>query len=182
MSVGFWRVFAVVFIANTVFVALTALPAGRIAQRILPFRLITSGAVCFALSWLLLWQSRGASWPSVTLAIGAVVVMGLGEILLAPAVGPLVNQLSPDELRGRYNALNALILSVGTIIGPGLVALLYTGASAGPLFLVLTAGCLAAALLTSRRLAPERVRGGDQLPPGTALEPEPARSGPEHRV
>jgi MFS family permease len=173
---------AVVFIANTVFVALTALPAGRLAQRILPLRLITAGAICFALSWLLLWQSRGANWPSVALAIGAAVVMGLGEILLAPAVGPLVNQLSPDELRGRYNALNALILSVGTIIGPGLVALLNTGASAGPLFLVLTAGCLTAALLTSRRLAPERVRGGDQPRPVPPLEPEPARPGAEHRA
>jgi len=148
---------AVVFIANTIFVALAALPAGRLAHRIPPLRLITAGAVCFAVCWLLLWQSRDSSWPAVGIAIAAAVVMGLGEVLLAPAVGPLVNQLSPAELRGRYNALNALILSVGTIIGPGVVALLYSGASAGPLFVVLTGGCLAAALLTTRRLTPERV-------------------------
>lgn len=150
---------AVVFIANTVFVSLAALPAGRLAHRIPPLRLITSGAACFAASWLLLWQSRDSTWPSVGLAVAAAVVMGLGEVLLAPAVGPLVNQLAPAPLRGRYNALNAVVLSMGTIIGPGLVAALYTGATAGPLFAVLTGGCLIATLLTARPLAPKSLHG-----------------------
>jgi MFS family permease len=150
---------ALVYIANTVFVALAAWPAGKLADRFPPLRLITAGAVCFAVCWLLLWQSRGSGWPSVSIAAAATIVMGLGEVLLAPAVGPLVNQLSPPELRGRYNAVNALILSTGTILGPGVVVLLYTGSTAGPLFAVLTGGCLAAALLTTRRLAPERVAG-----------------------
>jgi MFS family permease len=156
---------ALVFVANTIFVALAALPAGRLGPRFSPVRLITAGAVCFATCWLLLWRSQGSGWPSVGIAISAVLVMGVGEVLLAPAVGPLVNQLSPPELRGRYNALSALILSVGTIIGPGVVAILYTGASAGPLFVVLTGGCLVAALLTSRRLTPARVGRGPILQP-----------------
>jgi MFS family permease len=147
-----------VFLANTLFVALAALPSGRLAYRFPPMRLITAGAACFAVSWLVLWQSRGSGWPSAGLAIVAAVVMGLGEVLLAPAVGPLVNQLSPAELRGRYNAVNALILSIGTVIGPVLVTVLYTGTAATGLFAVLTGGCLLAALLTSRRLTPERVR------------------------
>jgi MFS family permease len=150
---------ALVYIANTVFVALAAWPAGKLANRFSPLRLITAGAVCFAVCWLLLWQSRDSRWPSVSIAAAATIVMGLGEVLLAPAVGPLVNQLSPPELRGRYNAVNALILSTGTILGPGIVVLLYTGSSAGPLFAVLTGGCLAASLLTTRRLSPERVAG-----------------------
>ena len=148
---------AVVFIANTIFVALAALPAGKLAHRFRPLRLITAGAICFAVSWLILWQSRDSGWFSVSIAMTAAIIMGVGEVLLAPAVGPLVNELSPAELRGRYNALNALILSVGTIIGPGLVAVLYSGSTAGPLFVVLAGGCLTAALLTTRRLVPERV-------------------------
>jgi len=149
---------AVVFIANTGFVALAALPAGKLAPRFPQLVLITTGAACFAACWLLLWRSRGSGWPAVGLALGAVMVMGLGEVLLASSVGPLVNQLSPADLRGRYNALNALVLSLGSIIGPGLVAVLYTGSSATGLFVVLTCGCLTAVLLTTGRLAPERIR------------------------
>jgi MFS family permease len=150
---------ALVYLANTVFVALAAWPAGKLAGRFPPLRLITAGAACFAVSWLLLWQSRDSGWPSVSIAAAATIVMGLGEVLLAPAVGPLVNQLSPPELRGRYNAVNALILSTGTILGPGVVVLLYTGSTAGPLFAVLAGGCLAAASLTTRRLSPKRIAG-----------------------
>jgi MFS family permease len=147
---------ALVFIANTGFVALVALPAGRLGHRFSRPRLIAAGAACFAACWLLLWLARGSGWPSVSLAIASAIVMGLGEVLLAPSVGPLVNQLSPADLRGRYNAVNALILSVGSILGPGLVAILYTGSTATPLFAVLIGGCLAAALLATRPPYPVR--------------------------
>lgn len=56
----------------------------------------------------------------------------------------------------------ALPLSAGTIIGPGLVAVLYSGSTAGPLFVVLAGGCLAAAVLTQRlasAIRPERAPG-----------------------
>ena len=143
---------AVVFIANTVFVALVALPAGRLLDRFARQNLIIAGGLCFAACWLLLAQSRGSGWPSASFAVASAIVMGLGEVLLAPSVGPLVNELAPAELRGRYNAVNAVILSMGSIIGPALVAVLYTGSSASWLFGALIGGCLAAAVLTGRKL------------------------------
>ena len=149
---------ALVFAANTVFVALAALPAGRLAHRVPRLTLITLGATCFALSWLLLSSSRDAGAAAIGFAVGAALAMGLGEVLLAPSVGPLVNELSPAELRGRYNALNAVLLSTGSVVGPVLVAVLYPGTDAGTLFVVLVTGCLCAAGLTVGRLAPARVR------------------------
>jgi MFS family permease len=149
---------AAAVLANTCCVALAALPAGRLASRVPPQRLIGMGAVGFAAAWLILSQSRDGSWTSVGIAVAATITLGLGEVLLAAAIGPLVNALSPAELRGRYNALNALVLSLGTIIGPGLVATIFHGATTDGLFLVLIGGCLTAALLTSARLTPHRIR------------------------
>ena len=95
--------------------------------------------------------------------MASAIALGLGEVLLAPSVGPLVNELAPAQLRGRYNAVNAVNLSLGTIIGPALVAVLYTGSGAAWLFAALIAGCLGAAALSARKLTTP-VRAGAESP------------------
>jgi MFS family permease len=75
--------------------------------------------------------------------------MGFAECLLAPALGPMVNDLAPTALRGRYNAADAFTLSIGTIIGPALTAALIAGPTT-QLFAVLTLGCCIAAILASQ--------------------------------
>ena len=90
------------------------------------------------------WHTASRSF----VAAGAAAVMGLAETLLAPALGPMVNALAPAALRGRYNAVDASTLSVGTILGPSLTAILI-GTSTRDLFTLLAGGCVAAALVTA---------------------------------
>ena len=48
----------------------------------------------------------------------ATLVFGVGETLQGPTQAPLVADLAPDYLRGRYFALSAMSWSAGAILGP----------------------------------------------------------------
>jgi MFS family permease len=98
---------------------------------------------------------------------GAVAVLGVltfmavfafGETLLQPTVPAICNDLAPDHLRGRYNAINAAAFQAGTIAGPAVAGVLlqhhlevgYVG------LLVLGCAAIAAiALVLERRISPE---------------------------
>jgi MFS family permease len=51
-------------------------------------------------------------------------MFGLGETLWAPVAPAIVNDLAPEQLRGRYNALQGMTWTVAMIIGPALAGLL----------------------------------------------------------
>jgi MFS family permease len=48
----------------------------------------------------------------------ATMVFALGETLQGPTQAPLVADLAPERLRGRYFALGAMSWSAGSILGP----------------------------------------------------------------
>ena len=48
----------------------------------------------------------------------ATMVFALGETLQGPTQAPLVADLAPDHLRGRYFALGSMSWSAGSILGP----------------------------------------------------------------
>jgi MFS family permease len=60
---------------------------------------------------------------SIALAV-SLGVFGLGETLFSPVAGGLPNDLAPDDLRGRYNALSATAWSVAGFVGPPLAGAL----------------------------------------------------------
>lgn len=138
---------AAVFATNTIVVAAAAVFGGRLAAVFSRGRLISAGCLAFASCWLLLLGSSGPSDVAAAIAMLATAVMGVGEVLLAASVAPLLNDLAPPDLRGRYNAIDALILSVGTIVGPLLVAAIYPQFGGEALLGVLAIGCAAAALI-----------------------------------
>jgi MFS family permease len=143
------RAVAVVVAINTIVVTVAALPVATITARRRRSTLVVAGAVTFAATWIILPVSgRATGLLAIAIAGSAAGVMAVGESFLAPAVGPLVNRLATDELRGRYNATDALTLSLGTVIGPTITAILINRPSV-ELFGVLTLGCLAAAAVTS---------------------------------
>ena len=45
-------------------------------------------------------------------------LFALGETLLQPTIPAITNDMAPDHLRGRYNAVNAGAFQAGTILGP----------------------------------------------------------------
>jgi len=84
-------------------------------------------------------------------------VFGIGEALLAPSQAALINDLAPDELRGRYNGLYALAWTTGLAIGPALAGAALDTGRGDLLFGGLAAACGLGAIVAvrlSRHLPP----------------------------
>lgn len=79
----------------------------------------------WSVSWVVIASSDSVSG---LLAIAAIVVglglFGVGETLWAPVAPAIVNDLAPEEMRGRYNALQGMTWTVGSIVGPATAGLL----------------------------------------------------------
>jgi MFS family permease len=96
--------------------------------------------------------------------------------MLQPTTAAMVNDLAPDHLRGRYNALSSLMFSIAFVVGP-VVASFLIGRDLGLVYIgFLVGGCLLLAvisLVVERRLPPHvnGVREVEQVPtasPATA--------------
>lgn len=123
----------------------------------------TRVAVVMAMTWTLSWLLLGAT-SLVPATIAATVllsacagVFGLGETMLQPTVAAMTNDLAPDHLRGRYNALNSLMFQLAAVVGPVVSGFLIGRHLASAYIGVLVGGC---ALLVWIALAVER-----RLPP-----------------
>jgi MFS family permease len=79
--------------------------------------------------------------------VGAAVLLAFGEMLHSPIVPAIVNDLAPDELRGRYNAANAVSWQAARIVGAPVAGIFLGAGLAAPLLLVFMGGCGLAALL-----------------------------------
>ncbi|CAA9346845.1 MAG: Uncharacterized MFS-type transporter [uncultured Nocardioidaceae bacterium] len=108
------------FAANTfVIVVLQLVVLQRIEGR-RRTRVIVVLSGVWALSWVLLGTS---SLVPGTLAATALVaacasVFALGETLLQPTIPVLVNDLAPDHLRGRYNAVSSGAFQLAAVVSP----------------------------------------------------------------
>jgi MFS family permease len=45
-------------------------------------------------------------------------IFGAGETMMAPMLPVITNALASDEVRGRYNAVGAMIFGVSVVVGP----------------------------------------------------------------
>jgi len=159
------RTVSLAFAANTAFIV-AAQPFGlRLVHRMRRTTALSLVAAFFAAAWVML--GAAALWPRSrlgdALTIAMFVVFGAGEILLSPVQGPLVNELAPAELRGRYNAAATTVYSLASVISPA-VAGIMLGASLGPEYLALLVACCVASVISfgwlRRALSPRE----DQAP------------------
>jgi len=136
------------FAVNTLAVALLQLPVLRLARG----RRRTGAVVLVFSLWAATWGviivagELGNGAAAVALFMGAAAIFALGETLMSPAVPPLVNDLAPDRLRGRYNAIYTLAWTTGFIIGPLLAGAALGADQATILFLALIGACGVGAL------------------------------------
>lgn len=145
--------------------------------RVLRGRLRTSGAatagILFATAWAVMLLAIGAGpVVSAVALMGGMAIFALGEAFLAPTLPALINDLAPDHVRGRYNAVFNVSSQAGQVIGPVLAGALLAGGH-GPLLLAaLAAICLTATVLTrlARKLTPRAANIGAQQPTTTAAD------------
>jgi len=110
------------------------------------------------------------------------VMFGFGETMLQPTIPAITNDLAPDHLRGRYNALSSGCFQLGGILGPVVAGFLLRHDQGVAFVVVVIAGCLAMvglALALERRLPPA-ANGIDG--PAEDLETEPVLERPHLAV
>lgn len=152
-------------LANTVTVVVAQVPAARFAEGRRRALLIARGAGLFAVACLLLVVGAGASsglaYPALLVAA---ILVGLGECLHTTALMPLVADLAPEHLRGRYMAAIGLSWWVGLALAPILGT---QGLSTSP-FWTFT---VSAGLMVATGLAALALEG--RLPEAARFTPEP---------
>jgi MFS family permease len=112
----------------------------------------------FACSWLLvLGAGLVASEYAFAVLLAAIAIFSVAECLFDTVLGPIVADLAPGDLVGRYMALNGFSWQLGFITGPA-VAATVLGAEPHGLWLLAAGVCLlgaAGAYRLERRLPAE---------------------------
>jgi MFS family permease len=166
------RVIGFAFAVNTaVIVALQFVVLRRITGRRRTRVLIVMAAL-----WAVAWLTLGLTGlvPGTAAAAACVLVFhavfALGETLLQPTIPAITNDMAPDHLRGRYNAVNAGAFQAGAILGPVVAGFMLNHGWSTAFITMLVVGCAAmvALALVVERLNTPAVNGIDEVPVITA--------------
>jgi MFS family permease len=158
----------IVFFVNTVLIVVAQLPLAKALEGRRRMRALAASALVFA--------ATSASvlavglWLDATVAVvalcGVIVLFSLGECLHGAVQNPLIADLAPEHLLGRYMALRTVAWQAGFMAGPALGSYLLARSPTG-LWLGATAACLLAA---AGSVGLER-----RIPGRAARTPGPAR-------
>jgi MFS family permease len=143
------RTIGYAFAANTATIVLLQLLVLQRIEGRRRTRVILVLCALWAVSWLMTGLSGlfPATPAAAALVIGGSAVFALGETLLQPTIPAITNDLSPDHLRGRYNAVMAGAFQLAAVAGP-IVAGLMLGARLNFEFIgMLILGCALMALI-----------------------------------
>lgn len=150
------RGIGLIFFINTLLIVLIQLPVAKFQQGRRRMAALATMGVLWSATWLLVLG--GGLWleglAATALFAFAFAVFALGECLHGTVQGPLVSDLAPRHLLGRYMALSSSSWQVGFIIGPAAGGFVLQ-AQPYALWPVAAAICLAGgawALLLERRL------------------------------
>lgn len=115
----------IVLTANTVAIFLLQGTVLRIISTRDKFTVLPWLGWIWALSWVVVAISAFAQGftAGVLVAISQV-VFAVGEMIWSPTLPAVANELAPDNLRGRYNAISGMQWNVASVFGPVLVGIL----------------------------------------------------------
>jgi MFS family permease len=164
------------FAANTFAVAVLQLVVLRALTGHRRTTALALASVVFGVAWcvtILAAQLGGGGAGAVGFAC-AMAILAVAETLLSPALSPIVNDLAPERLRGRYNGTFILAWTTGFTIGPAVAGVGLGLGDGTPYFVLLAAACAAAAAcsLGLRRRLPLRIDLVPAHPESSALQPE----------
>ena len=146
----------IAFAANTLVIVLLQLVVLRFIEQRRRTRVIAVMGLIWALAWSLMALSGlvpGTVGATVLVAACAS-VFALGETLLQPTVPAIVNDLAPDHLRGRYNALNAGAFQISFVLAPPVTGFLIGHGLSAVYVALLLGGCVVLSLLSVWLLEP----------------------------
>lgn len=171
------RAVGIAFAINTVvIVTLQFFVLSRISGRRRTRVMVVMGAIWVA-AWLLL-GGTGLVPGTATAMFGVFAfhaVFAFGETMLQPTVPAITNDLAPDHLRGRYNAINAAAFQGAAIAGPVAAGLLLQHGLETVFVAVMVVGCalIAVLALALERRLPAEANGVRQVEIKTMPAVEP---------
>ncbi|MEE6165539.1 MULTISPECIES: MFS transporter [unclassified Mycolicibacterium] len=115
------------FAANAATVVVLQLPVLRALAGRTRTAAISIACTSWALAWILALVSghTGSGWQAIGGFVATMVMFGIAETTLAPTLTAIVNDLAPEDLRGRYNAVSALGWTTGFFVGPALTGVAF---------------------------------------------------------
>ncbi|WP_310963791.1 MFS transporter [Nocardioides terrisoli] len=137
--------------ANTATIVIGQLLTLRLVKGRRRSAMLATCAAIWAVSWAVIASSDATSGAvSVVLVVIGLGVFGVGETIWAPMAPAIVNDLAPEEMRGRYNALQGMTWTVASIVGPAFAGLMIGGGLAHEWIATLVVGMMVAAVLFAR--------------------------------
>jgi mannose-6-phosphate isomerase-like protein (cupin superfamily)/predicted MFS family arabinose efflux permease len=170
------RVVALSMTANTAVIVAAQLTVLKVIRRVRRSYALVATGLIFGVSWAV-FGLAGLPLTSagrIACVVGFTALFGLGETVMSPTMGPLVNSLTDDRVRGRANALASASTSLALIVSPaiatGLIALHAAGVWIGLLCL-----CCLGTVAIGARLRHTLTAAQDHVSPTPAPLSEPAR-------
>jgi len=117
--VGPGEIGVVIFI-HTFFIVVAQVPATRIVKRMRRAHALVATSATFAIGQLavLLATLTRSTLTATTVLAGVAIVIAIAEIAQFIVLGPLIAELAPPHLFGRYMSLYGLSFTVGVALGP----------------------------------------------------------------
>ena len=163
------HVVALSLTVNTAVIVATQLVVLRAVRRARRSRALAVTGLILAVSWAVLGLAALPLTAAGRIAcvFGFTALFGLGETVLAPTMGPLVNSLAADRVRGRANSLAGFGQSLAFIVSPAIATGLIAAGLPAVWIGLLCLGCLgtvAVGVVLRRTLTVEqdRVRSGKE--------------------
>jgi MFS family permease len=165
----------IIFLVNTSFIVIAQIPAVRIVARMRRTHAFALASALFAVSLLAVLPATliHSALAATSLLVGVAIVFALGEIAHILVLGPLVADMAPAHLLGRYLSLYSLTFTLSLAIGPAIGGLLLKTAPDA----IWWGGAVAAVLAGTVLL-----RLGDRIPDPLHEAPSRLASAPEARL
>jgi MFS family permease len=162
----------IIVLANTIFIVIAQIPAVRVVARMRRTHAFAAASALFAVALLAVLPATliHSELAATSLLVGVAMVFATGEILHILVLGPLVADMAPAHLLGRYLSLYSLTFTGSLALGPAIGGvLLQTNPDA-----IWWGGALAVVLAGIFLL-----RLGDRIPDPLHEAPSRAASAPE---
>ena len=116
----------IIFLVNTSFVVIAQIPAVGVVARMRRAHAFAAASALFAVSLLAVLPATliHSELAATSLLAGVAIVFAIGECAHTVVLGPLVADMAPAHLLGRYMSLYGLTFTISLALGPAIGGLL----------------------------------------------------------
>jgi MFS family permease len=120
----------IIVLVNTAFIVIAQIPAVRVVAQMRRTHAFAVTSVLFAVALLAVLPATvmHSALAATSLLVGVAMVFALGEIAHILVLGPLVADMAPAHLLGRYLSLYTLTFTLSLALGPAIGGLLLQSA------------------------------------------------------